>query len=166
MTLRIPKGVDSGSRLRLNGKGAAGLRGGQPGDLYVVIHVKDSDIFERDGTTLAVDVPVSPFHAALGGDLDIPTPDGTATIKLAPGTENGKVLRIRGKGMPSLHNGAVGDLLVRIVFDVPVELSSSQRKAVEELAKSMKPENFARQKKFNQSVKTFYSHRDSLLKKQ
>jgi molecular chaperone DnaJ len=165
LTLRIPKGVDSGSRLRLNGKGAGGLRGGQPGDLYVVINVKDSDIFERDGTTLAVEVPVSPFLAALGGDLDIPTPDGTATIKLAPGTENGKVLRIRGKGMPSLHGAGTGDLLVRIVLDVPVELSSSQLKAMKELAKSMNADNFARQKKFSQAVKTFYSHRESLTKR-
>ncbi len=162
LTLRIPRGVDTGSRLRLGGKGAGGLRGGEPGDLYVVLRVRDSEIFERDGVDLAVDVPVSPLLAAVGGTVDIPTPDGMAQLKLAAGTPNGKLLRLRGKGVPDLRGGPQGDLLARIVFEVPQRLTGRQRSAMEDLAKSLDASNFPEAKAFGDKVKVFYSHKDKL----
>ena len=138
------------------------MRGGEPGDLYVMLRVRDSDIFERDGLDLAVDVPVSPMLAALGGTVDIPTPDGVAQLKLAAGTPNGKLLRLRGKGVPDLRGGMTGDLIARIVFEVPQRLTGRQRTAMEELAKSMDESNFPEAKAFSGKVKTFYSHKDKL----
>ena len=162
LTLRIPRGVDTGSRLRLSGKGAGGLRGGEPGDLYVVLRVRDSNIFERDGVDLAVDVPVSPLTAALGGTVDIPTPEGMAQLNLAAGTPNGKLLRLRGKGVPDLRGGPQGDLLARIVLEVPQRLTGRQRSAMEELAKSFDASNFPDAKALGDKVKVFYSHKDKL----
>ena len=164
LTLRIPKGVDTGSRLRLSGKGAGGLRGGQPGDLYVILHVRDSEIFERDGLDLAVDVPVSPFVAALGGSVDIPTPQGMASVKLASGTPNGKLLRLRGKGVPDLRGGGAGDLVARIVFEVPSRLTGKQRGAMEDLAKMLDESNFPETKTFGANLKKFYERKDKLSK--
>ncbi len=165
LAVRIPRGVDTGSRLRLAGKGGGGLRGGEPGDLYVVLRVRDSDIFERDGVDLAVDVPVSPLLAALGGTVDVPTPDGTAQLHLAAGTPNGKLMRLRGKGAPDLRGGPQGDLIARIVFEVPQRLTGKQRSMMEELSKSLDGSNFPEAKSFAEKVKTFYSHKEKLLGK-
>ena len=164
ITLRIPKGVDTGSRLRLGGKGAGGLRGGQPGDLYVVLRVRPSEIFERDDVDLAVDVPVSPILAALGGEVEIPTPEGVATVKLAAGTANGKLLRLRGKGVPDLRGGPAGDLVARIVFEVPQRLTGRQRGLLEDLAKSLDDSNFPGRRDFAAKLKTFYAHKEKLRK--
>ena len=165
ITLRIPKGVDTGSRLRLSGKGAGGLRGGAPGDLYVVLNVRDSDIFEREDVDLFVTVPISPVLAALGGSVDIPTPDGIATVSLPSGTPNGKQLRLRGKGMPDLRGGPVGDLVARIVIEVPTRLTGKQRGALEDLAKALDAGNFPEARAFGDRLKTFYNRRDKLNKK-
>ena len=165
ITLRIPKGVDTGSRLRLSGKGAGGLRGGAPGDLYVVLNVRDSDIFEREDVDLFVTVPISPVLAALGGSVDIPTPDGIATVSLPAGTSNGKQLRLRGKGMPDLRGGPVGDLVARIVIEVPTRLTGKQRGALEDLAKALDAGNFPEARAFGDRLKTFYNRRDKLQKK-
>lgn len=165
ITLRIPKGVDTGSRLRLTGKGAGGLRGGAPGDLYVVLRVRENAVFERDGLDLYVDVPVSPIIATLGGDVEIPTPDGVAKVKLVPGTENGKVMRLRGKGVANLRGGSSGDLMARIVIEIPQRLTGSQRKAVEDLAELFKPDNFPLAQNQTAELKTFYSRKDKLTEK-
>ena len=162
VTLRIPKGVDTGSRLRLAGKGGGGLRGGEPGDLYVVVRVRDSEIFIRDGLDLAVDVPVSPVAAAVGGDVDVPTPDGVANLKIPSGTANGKLFRLRGKGMPSLRGMGTGDLVVRIVFEVPQRLTAKQRGLLDDLAKILEPENFPEAQKLSVAAKKFYSRKEKL----
>ena len=164
VTLRIPKGVDTGSRLRLAGKGGGGLRGGEPGDLYVVVRVRDSEIFIRDGLDLAVDVPVSPVAAAIGGDVDVPTPDGVANLKIPSGTANGKLFRLRGKGMPSLRGMGTGDLVVRIVFEVPQRLTAKQRGLLDDLAKILEPENFPEAQKLSVAAKKFYSRKEKLSK--
>ena len=122
IALKIPAGVDTGSRLRLAGQGGGGLRGGANGDLYVLLGVRDSDIFVRDGLDLGVKVPVSQVTAALGGTVDVSAPQGEAQIKIPAGTPNGKVLRLRGKGVPSLRGGAPGDLNARLVVEVPANL--------------------------------------------
>ena len=165
ITLRIPKGVDTGSRLRLGGKGAGGLRGGEPGDLFVILKVRDSAIFERDGIDLAVDVPVSPILAALGGTVDIPTPEGVAQLKIPAGTANGKLMRLRGKGVPDIRGGYTGDLVARIVVEVPQRLSGKQRGLLEDLAKSLDDSNFPGRRDFAYRLKTFYAHKEKLQKK-
>lgn len=163
IALRIPRGVETGSRLRLSGKGESGLRGGPAGDIYVVLHVRDHNVFERHGDDLACAVPVSPVTAALGGEIQIPTPDGYARIKLPAGTPNGKILRLRGKGMPSLH-GRVGDLHLRIDLETPVKLNSKQKKALKMFEEHSSEANFADAAKLAKSVQAFYKRRDALRK--
>ncbi len=163
IALRIPKGVETGSRLRLTGKGESGLRGGPAGDLYVVLHVREHELFQRQDEDLACTVYISPVTAALGGEIEIPTPDGHARIKLPAGTPNGKVFRLRDKGMPSL-NGGTGDLHVRVEIEVPAHLSSKQKKALEEFASQTTADNFPEAAKQNKSVETFFARRDALRK--
>lgn len=164
ISLKIPAGVDNGSRLRLTGKGGGGLRGGSNGDLYVQLIVGESDIFEREGQDLFVDIPVSPVLAALGGAVNVPTPDGEAQIKLPAGTPNGKTFRLRGKGVPSLRGGPAGDLNARIVFEVPANLDRKQRAALEEFQKLCETKTFPEAQSFQNKTKVFFSHRDKLRK--
>ena len=164
VSLKIPRGVDTGSRLRLSGKGGGGLRGGEPGDLYVVVRVRDSAIFMRDGLDLAIDVPVSPVTAAVGGSVDVPTPEGVANLKLPAGTPNGKLFRLRGKGMPSLRGLGTGDLVVRVVFEVPQRLTAKQRGLMDDLAKVLEPENFPDAQRLAAEAKKFYSRKNKLSK--
>ena len=164
ISLRIPAGVDDGSRLRLAGKGGGGLRGGPNGDLYVLIGIRESEIFERDGQELGVDVPVSPVLAALGGSVEVPTPDGAATLKIPAGTPNGKLFRLRGKGVPSLRGGSPGDLTARIVFEVPDNLDRRQREALEAFQKLATDKTFPEAQRFAQRARVFYAHREKLRK--
>lgn len=164
VSLKIPKGVDTGSRLRLSGKGGGGLRGGEPGDLYVIVRVRDSDIFLRDGLDLAVDVPLSPVTAAVGGSVDVPTPDGIATLNIPSGTPNGKQFRMRGKGMPSLRGMSSGDLVVRVVLEVPQRLTARQRGLLDELAKTLDFTNFPESQRLATASKRFYLRKDKLAK--
>ena len=164
ISLKIPAGVDNGSRLRLAGKGAGGLRGGENGDLYVILGVRDSDIFERDGLDLGVNVPVSPVLAALGGEIEVPTPQGIAAIKIPAGTPNGKVFRLRGKGVPNLRGGFAGDLDARIVFEVPANLDRAQRQALEDFQRASKSSNFPQAQSLANKIKIFYSHKEKLSK--
>jgi len=163
IAMRIPKGVETGSRLRLSGKGESGLRGGPAGDIYVVMHVREHDIFERHGDDLACSVPVSPITAALGGEIQIPTPDGYARIKLPAGTPNGKVLRLRNKGMPTLQ-GRTGDLHLRIELETPAKLSTKQKKALKSFVEESSESNFPESAKLNKSIDAFYKRRDALMK--
>ncbi len=162
ISLKIPAGVDNGSRLRLAGKGAGGLRGGAAGDLYVLLGVRPSDIFERDGLDLGVDIPVSPILAALGGTVMVPTPDGEAQVKIPAGTPNGKVFRLRGKGVPNLRGGSPGDLAARIVFEVPVDLDSRQREALEEFQRASSARTYPEAQTFMNRTRVFFAHRDKL----
>ena len=164
ISLKIPAGVDNGSRLRLAGKGAGGLRGGENGDLYVLLGVRESDIFARDGLDLGVDIPVSPVTAALGGTVSVPTPEGEAQLKIPAGTPNGKVFRLRGKGVPNLRGGAAGDLDARIVFEVPANLDRKQREALENFQKLVSGGTFPQQQSFANKTRIFFSHRDKLRK--
>ena len=165
IALRIPAGIDTGSRLRCAGKGAGGLRGGRPGDLYVVVNVRDSDIFEREGQHLFVDVPVSPVTAALGGTISVPTPEGEAQLKVPAGTPNGKVFRLRGKGVPSWRGGMAGDLDARVVFEVPANLDRGQRAALEEFQRLSTPSNYPEAQSFANRTRVFFAHRDKLRNK-
>ena len=164
IALKIPAGVDDGSRLRLAGKGGGGLRGGENGDLYVQLSVRESDIFEREGQYLGVDIPVSPVLAALGGTVSVPTPEGEAQLKIPAGTPNGKVFRLRGKGVPSLRGGPAGDLDARIVFEVPTNLDRKQRAALEEFQTLSSASTFPAAQSFANKTKVFFAHRDKLRK--
>ena len=135
ITIKVPAGVDGGSRLRSSGNGEAGARGGPAGDLYVVLHVKRHEIFEREGDDLICDVPISFAHAALGGEIEVPTLDATAEIKIPPGTQSGAVFRLKGKGVKNVQGYGHGDLMVRVQVEVPARLNSEQRAKLEEFAK-------------------------------
>ncbi len=132
--IRIPPGVDTGARLRSSGNGEGGLRGGGTGDLYVVLHVKAHDIFQRDGDDLVCEVPVNFVDAALGAEIDVPTLSGKAQIKIPSGTQNGTVFRLRGKGVRNVQGYGTGDLHVRIIVEVPTQLNSAQKEKLREFA--------------------------------
>ncbi|MBR4938915.1 MAG: molecular chaperone DnaJ, partial [Kiritimatiellae bacterium] len=149
---------------RLAGKGGGGLRGGENGDLYVLLSVRDSEIFERDGLDLYVNVPVSPVTAALGGEVAVPTPEGEARLKIPAGTPNGKVFRLRGKGVVSLRGGAPGDLDARIVFEVQANHDRRQRELLEEFAKISRESTYPEAQSFANRSRVFYAHRDKLRK--
>jgi molecular chaperone DnaJ len=130
----VPPGVDDGTRLRLNGEGEAGISGGPPGDLYVVMSVKADPRFERDGMDLHYAAPISFPQAALGAMIEVPTLDGNVEMTIPSGIQSGKVLRLRGKGVPSLQSSGRGDQLVHVFVEVPTRLNARQRELLEELA--------------------------------
>lgn len=134
LTKHIPAGVDTGTRLRSSGDGEAGEYGGEYGDLYLVIHVKPHDLFERDGNDLYCTIPIKFTLAALGGALRVPTLTGSAELKIPAGTQNGAVFRMRGMGMPALRGNGRGDQYVRIQIDVPKTLSSEQKEKLKAFA--------------------------------
>lgn len=130
--IKIPPGVDTGTRLRSLGNGEAGARGGPMGDLYVVIHVKPHEIFQRDGDDLLCEVPISFVQAALGAEIEVPTLSGKAQIKIPPGTQNGALFRLKGKGMKNVQGYGFGDLHVRMVVEVPTHLNAAQKAKLQE----------------------------------
>jgi molecular chaperone DnaJ len=132
--LKIPAGVEGGSRLRSQGNGEAGFRGGPAGDLYVVLFVKVHEIFKRDGDDLICDVPVSFVQAALGAELEVPTLEGRATIKIPAGTQPATTFRLKGKGVKNLHGYGHGDLHVRVQVEVPTHLNSLQKAKLQEFS--------------------------------
>jgi molecular chaperone DnaJ len=162
LSLKIPRGVETGSRLRLSGKGEGGAAGGESGDLYVVIHVAAHDIFERQGDDLLCEVPIPLEIAILGGEAPVPTLDGYASLKLAPGTETGKVFRLRGKGMPNVDGYTHGDLHVRIIPEIPVRLNSRQKKAMKEYADAREPGNYPHGDAFHEKSEAFYERKRKL----
>ena len=132
--LRIPAGVEAGTRLRSSGNGAAGARGGPAGDLYVFLQVRPHEIFTREGDDLLCEVPVSFAQAALGAELEVPTLEGKAAVKIPPGTQPGALLRLKGRGVKNLQSHGQGDLHVRVQVEVPAHLSAEQRQKLQEFA--------------------------------
>ncbi|HEX5833949.1 MAG TPA: molecular chaperone DnaJ [Pyrinomonadaceae bacterium] len=134
MEVKIPAGVETGSRLRVSGEGESGTQGGAPGDLYVVIHVAEHEQFERQGSNLYEAVPITFAQAALGADIMVKTLDGDEKLKIPTGTQTGTVFRLRGKGMPALGGRGKGDLFVSVTVMTPTSLTREQRKLLEQLA--------------------------------
>jgi molecular chaperone DnaJ len=132
-TVKIPAGVRDGTRIKLKGKGEAGYGGAPAGDLYVVTRVEPSRLYERRGDDLVLDVPVTFSEAALGAKVEIPTPDGPVSLKIPSGAQDGKLLRVKGRGAPKLKGDGRGDLLARVRVEVPAKLSKKEREAVEAL---------------------------------
>jgi molecular chaperone DnaJ len=134
ISVTVPPGVDEGTRLRLNGEGQAGISGGPPGDLYVVISVKADDRFEREGPNLHYAAPLSFPQAALGAEIEVETLEGKSKLTIPAGTQSGKVLRMRGKGVPTLRSSGRGDQLVHVYVEVPTRLTADQRALLEQFA--------------------------------
>ena len=156
LKVKIPAGVDNGSRLRVSGEGEAGAKGGPSGDLYVYLYVKPHKFFERDGTTVLCEVPINIVQATLGADIKVPTLDGQVTMKVPEGTQPGKVLRLKGKGIPSLRGGGRGDQLVLIKVVVPTKLSDKQKDALRKFADISKDNINPEEKSFMDKVKDFF----------
>jgi molecular chaperone DnaJ len=133
--IRIPPGVDTGNKLRSAGNGEAGARGGEDGDLYIVVHVKDHEVFERQGDDLFCEIPIKFTLAALGGTIHVPTMEGKASLKIPAGTQSGTTFRLKGRGMPQLRGGAQGDQLIRTQVEVPTGLSSDQENILREFSR-------------------------------
>ena len=131
VSLHIPPGVDTGTRMRVSGEGEPGLRGGSNGDLYVITHVREHNIFKRSGSSIFCEVPIDFTTAALGGEIEIPTVTGKATLKIPAGTQTGDKFLIRGKGMPSLRGGGRGDQQVQVFVEVPRNLTPAQKEALQ-----------------------------------
>jgi len=127
VSIRIPAGVDTGSRMRLSGEGEGGRRGGPSGDLYVVIHVEEHEYFQRDGQTIFLRLPVSMARAALGCEAEVPTIHGTAKLKIPAGTQSGERFSLRGEGVPSLRGGGKGDMVVEVQVQTPTQLTKEQK---------------------------------------
>ncbi|HEU6448264.1 MAG TPA: molecular chaperone DnaJ [Verrucomicrobiae bacterium] len=154
--LRIPAGVDAGSRLRSAGNGEAGFRGGPSGDLYVVLHVKEHEIFKRDGDDLICEVPVSFVQAALGAEIEVPTLEGRATIKIPSGTQSHSVFRLKSKGVKNVQGYGHGDLHVRVQVEVPSHLNREQRAKLEEFAASLDGKEMPLRQSFFEKAKKFF----------
>lgn len=157
--LKIPPGVDDGARLRSSRNGEAGIRGGPPGDLYVVLHVAEHTLFQREEDDLYTEMPISFSTAALGGEVEVPTLGGRETLRIPAGTQSGATFRIRGRGMPNLSNNgrSRGDLLARVAVEVPTKLNVEQRRKLEEFAASCGEENTPLHKGFFEKAKEFFS---------
>jgi len=164
LTLRIPQGVDTGARLRLGGKGEGGLRGGPAGDLYVVLHVKPHPLFERRGDDLFCEAPVPVATLVLGGQIEVPTVDGYAKLKLAAGTENGKVFRLRGKGVANVEGYGRGDLHVRVAPEIPVKLNADQKKAMKAFVEADNEAGYPHRKRFHKAAETFFERKRAMKK--
>ena len=137
LRVKIPAGVDQGDRVRLAGEGEAGMRGGASGDLYVEVRVRKHRLFRRKGNDLHCDVPISFAMAALGGTVEIPTLDGHVNLKIPPETQTGVPLRLRGKGVRSVRDSSLGDMICTMVVETPVSLNAEQRRLLEELEESL-----------------------------
>lgn len=135
LNLRIPPGVDDGSRLKLRGEGGAGQNGGPPGDLYVVLRVREHPLFRREGNDIVCDVPISFAQAALGAEIDVPTLHGKMKLKIPAGTQSATVFRLKGKGVPDVRGYGPGDHLVRVIVETPRRLTPKQRQLLEEFAR-------------------------------
>ena len=154
--LKIPVGISDGARLRSSRNGEAGIRGGAHGDLYVVVHVKEHKVFQRDEDDLYCELPISFSVAALGGEVEVPTLEGKAHLKVPPGTQSGQMFRLRGKGITNVNGRERGDLLARLMVEVPTRLNAEQRRKLEEFAASCGDENTPIRKSFFDRAKEFF----------
>ena len=160
LAVKIPAGVDEGNRIRLTGEGEHGVNGGPPGDLYVQIHLKAHPVFQRDQSDLHCEMPISFTTAALGGEIEIPTLDGAANLKIPAETQTGKVFRLRGKGIKGLRGNTQGDILCHVVVETPVNLTDRQKELLRELDESSQNDaerHNPRAKSFMDRVRDFFA---------
>ena len=156
LSVNVPAGVETGTRIRLSNEGEAGLRGGPAGDLYIFIEVREHKIFQRDGNSLFCRIPVSMSGAALGGDIEVPTMDGgRSRVKIPAGSQSGRQMRLLGKGMPAIKSAQKGDMFIEIAVETPVNLTSKQRELLREF-EALSEDNNPESKSFFSSVKSFW----------
>ncbi|MEI4471961.1 molecular chaperone DnaJ [Frigidibacter sp. MR17.24] len=156
LSVNIPAGVETGTRIRLAGEGEAGLRGGPSGDLYIFLEVRDHALFQREGTNLYCRVPVGMVDAALGGEVEVPTIDGgRSRVKIPAGSQTGRQMRLRGKGMPALRGGGTGDMMIELAVETPVNLTSRQKDLLREFDR-LSEDNNPESSTFFSKVKNFW----------
>jgi len=141
LEVKIPAGIEDGMRIRLSGHGEPGINQGPPGDLYVEVHIKPHQVFERDGDDLHFQMPISYATACLGGEVQVPTLAGKASFEVAEGTQTGRTYRLRGKGIKGIRSSVPGDLYVHVQIETPVKLNDQQRKLIQELEKSLQADS-------------------------
>ena len=160
LKVTIPAGVDTGDRIRLTGEGEAGDMGAGSGDLYVQVSVRQHAIFERDGSNLYCEVPISFAHAAIGGEIEVPTLDGRVKLKIPAETQTGRMFRLRGKGVKSVRGGATGDLLCKVTLETPVKLNAEQKELLQQFEASLNNASAKKHKPksegFFDGVKSFF----------
>lgn len=157
LSVNVPAGVETGTRIRLAGEGEAGMRGGPTGDLYLFVEVAEHPLFLRDGANLFCRVPVSMTSAALGGDIEVPTIDGgRSRVKVPAGSQSGKQMRLRGKGMPSIRGSQVGDMFLEVAVETPVNLSARQKELLREFQEASKSDTNPESSNFFSAVKNFW----------
>jgi len=159
LSVKIPAGVDTGDRIRLGGEGEAGENSGPAGDLYVQVHIKEHPLFTRDASNLYCEMPVSFVTTALGGEIDVPTLDGRVKLKIPSETQTGKVFRLRGKGVRSVHDSHIGDLFCKVVVETPVKLSAEQKEILRSFDESVQGGNHKHSPKAHSwldGVKSFF----------
>ncbi|MCG7623828.1 MULTISPECIES: molecular chaperone DnaJ [unclassified Epibacterium] len=157
LSVNIPAGVETGTRIRLAGEGEAGLRGGPPGDLYIFIEVTRHELFEREGNNLHCRVPVSMAKAALGGAIEVPTIDGgRGRVQIPEGSQSGRQMRLRGKGMPALRGGGTGDMFIELAVETPVNLTARQKEILKEFDEISEENTNPETRSFFSSVKSFW----------
>jgi molecular chaperone DnaJ len=161
LTVKVPPGVDTGTRLKLTGEGESGERGGPPGDLYVVVHVQEHPIFIREDTEVICEVPISFTQAALGSSIEVPTLDGKVKMKIPSGTQSGKVFRLKGKGIPQLNGYQRGDQHVRVTVEVPEKLTKKQRELLEQFAAISGEDANPQAKSFFDKVRELFGDEES-----
>jgi len=157
LSVKIPGGVETGSRLKLSGEGGQGVKGGPNGDLYVAISVKEHSLFQREEDNVICEIPISFAQAALGCDIEVPTLDGKVAMKIPDGTQSGKIYRLRGKGIPSLRGYGRGDQLVIVKVETPTNLNKKQKELLEEFAKISGEDAHPMKKGFLDKVMDFLS---------
>jgi len=156
LSVNIPAGVETGTRIRLAGEGEAGMRGGPAGDLYIFLEVKEHSLFQRDGVHLFCRVPITITTAAMGGEVEVPTIDGgSSRVKVPAGSQTGKQMRLRAKGMPALRGGGAGDMLIELAVETPVNLTPRQKELLREFEK-LSEENNPEGTSFFSRVKNFW----------
>jgi molecular chaperone DnaJ len=158
--VKIPAGIDEGDRIRLAGEGERGQGGGPAGDLYVQIHIKPHTVFQREGDDLHCEMPIGFATAALGGEIEIPTLDGAAKIKIPAETQSGKVFRLRGKGIKGVRSSYPGDLMCHVVVETPVNLTARQRELLKEfddINRSDEASHSPRAKSWMDKMKDFFA---------
>ena len=159
LSVKVPPGVDNGDRIRLSGEGEAGKNGGPSGDLYVEIRVNPHKIFEREGSNISCEIPISILVAALGGEIKMPTLNGSVSVKIPPGTQSGKIFRLKGKGVTTARDKRVGDLYAAISVETPVNLSSKQKDILKDFYTSIEnggKKHSPRHNSWVSSVKNFF----------
>ena len=159
LSVKVPSGVDNGDRIRLSGEGEAGKNGGPSGDLYVEIRVNPHKIFEREGSNISCEIPISILVAALGGEIKMPTLNGSVSVKIPPGTQSGKIFRLKGKGVTTARDNRVGDLYAAISVETPVNLSSKQKDILKDFYTSIEKggkKHSPRHNSWISSVKNFF----------